>query len=104
VTLLGDAAHPMTPNLGQGAAQALEDAVVLANRLRGATDVESALRAYEAARVPRTSALVRRSRQLGAVAQLSSPLAASVRDLVLRAVPPRIHHAQQARALWVDLD
>jgi 2-polyprenyl-6-methoxyphenol hydroxylase-like FAD-dependent oxidoreductase len=47
VTLLGDVAHPMTPNLGQGACQALEDAVVLASCLDGATNLAAALRAYE---------------------------------------------------------
>jgi 2-polyprenyl-6-methoxyphenol hydroxylase-like FAD-dependent oxidoreductase len=47
VTLLGDAAHPMKPNIGQGAAQALEDAVVLGSCIAGSADPEQALRAYE---------------------------------------------------------
>src|SRR5262249_11632391 len=55
VTLLGDAAHPMTPNLGQGACQALEDAIVLAASLQ-ATDlgdrVPHALQSYQAMRLP----------------------------------------------------
>lgn len=56
VTLLGDAAHAMLPGLGQGANQALKDAVALAAHLAGASDLEGALRAYEAARITRGSA------------------------------------------------
>lgn len=54
VALLGDAAHPMSPDLGQGAGQALEDAVVLAAALAGAPDVSTALARYDAERRPRT--------------------------------------------------
>jgi salicylate hydroxylase/6-hydroxynicotinate 3-monooxygenase len=57
VVLLGDAAHPMTPYMAQGAATAIEDAAVLARCLdaAGSKDVEAALRRYEAHRKPRTS-------------------------------------------------
>jgi salicylate hydroxylase len=56
ITLLGDAAHPMLPFLGQGAATAIEDAYVLAGTLaRSPTDISATLRAYEAERVPRTT-------------------------------------------------
>ena len=53
VALLGDSAHAMTPFTGQGACQAIEDAVVLADCLRAEADVPAALRAYEARRLPR---------------------------------------------------
>jgi 2-polyprenyl-6-methoxyphenol hydroxylase-like FAD-dependent oxidoreductase len=95
VTLLGDAAHPMTPNLGQGAAQALEDAVVLARMLRDESDPVDRLRGYEAARIPRTAMIVRRSWQLGRLAQLSSPLACRLRDAFVAATPARIQRRQQ---------
>ena len=52
VTLLGDAAHPMTPDMGQGACQAIEDAVVLADCLTRWSEVAEALRAYESLRIP----------------------------------------------------
>jgi 2-polyprenyl-6-methoxyphenol hydroxylase-like FAD-dependent oxidoreductase len=65
VTLLGDAAHPMKPNIGQGAAQALEDAVVLGSCIAGSADPEEALRAYERRRIRRANAVVRASRQAG---------------------------------------
>ncbi|WP_433241357.1 FAD-dependent monooxygenase [Streptosporangium sp. CA-135522] len=67
VTLLGDAAHPMTPAAGQGAGMALEDAVVLAAGLRSRADVPAALKAYSAQRAPRTAEVVLRSRRTGGV-------------------------------------
>src|SRR5208337_5606461 len=57
VTLLGDACHPMTPYMAQGAAMAIEDAAVLSRCLEGAgrSGVPDALRCFEATRKPRTS-------------------------------------------------
>ena len=55
VTLLGDACHPMLPFLAQGAVMAIEDAYVLAQHLSGEATPETALKAYESARKPRTS-------------------------------------------------
>ena len=67
VCLLGDAAHAMLPHVGQGANQAIEDAVVLAELLAHAapSDVEEALAEYERARLPRTAAVQRGSRENG---------------------------------------
>ncbi|MFG3283215.1 FAD-dependent oxidoreductase [Streptomyces sp. NPDC048111] len=85
---LGDAAHAMTPNLGQGGCQAIEDAVVLAHLLDG-DDVPAALAAYSQARLARTDAIRVRSRRAGRVAALTHPLAAAARDLAVRATPAR---------------
>ena len=95
VTLLGDAAHPMTPNLGQGAAQALEDAIQLRDAIGIEPDPVRALRAYEEARIPRTTMIVRRSRQLGRMAQLESAWACRLRDAVVKATPTRVQRRQQ---------
>jgi len=80
VTLLGDAAHPTTPNLGQGACQALEDAVVLAHCLSETRPIEPALRKYQGLRLPRTTEIVRNSWQTGKVIQLDSPALEWLRD------------------------
>jgi 2-polyprenyl-6-methoxyphenol hydroxylase-like FAD-dependent oxidoreductase len=84
ITLLGDAAHPTTPNLGQGACQALEDAVVLATALRDAGVGADALRRYEATRRRRTAMITRQSWWLGKMLQLESPLAIRARNALLR--------------------
>jgi salicylate hydroxylase len=73
VTLLGDAAHPMLPFLGQGVAMAIEDAYVLARELaRSPHNVDSALRAYEAERVPRTAQVQLASRERGRILHKTS--------------------------------
>jgi len=86
VAILGDAAHPMTPDMGQGACQAIEDAVALADVLAGAgpDEVPAALRAFEAFRIPRASRIVRESRNAGAIAQWSNPIACRAREALLR--------------------
>jgi 2-polyprenyl-6-methoxyphenol hydroxylase-like FAD-dependent oxidoreductase len=103
VTLLGDAAHPMTPDLSQGAAQALEDAVVLAASLRAATDPVAGLRAYEQARRERTAQIVKRSQAAGRLAQSSSALGAGFRNLLIGSLPNRLHGIQQARIIDTEL-
>lgn len=81
IALVGDTAHAMTPNLAQGAGQAIGDAVVLAQHISGSTAyVPTALQSYSDARLVRTSALVQRSAQLAEAVQSESPLAARVRD------------------------
>lgn len=94
ITLLGDAAHPMTPNLGQGACQALEDAVVLASCLDGASDLAAGLRTYEQRRRQRTSRIMRQSRRIGQVGQWQHPLACVLRDALTRHVLARLQDRQ----------
>ncbi|MEV0123680.1 FAD-dependent monooxygenase [Streptomyces sp. NPDC050703] len=88
--LLGDAAHAMTPNLGQGACQALEDAVTLAHCLDGTADVAAALRSYDRQRRPRTRMVTRRSARLGRLGQLAWEPAVFARDLAARLTPARV--------------
>jgi 2-polyprenyl-6-methoxyphenol hydroxylase-like FAD-dependent oxidoreductase len=87
VTLLGDAAHPMTPNLGQGGCMAIEDAAVLARCLAKRAGAEEALRAYESKRRARAERVARFSRLYGAVGQWHSRAAARVRARLLSSVP-----------------
>jgi 2-polyprenyl-6-methoxyphenol hydroxylase-like FAD-dependent oxidoreductase len=89
VTLLGDAAHPMTPNLGQGACQAIEDALVLAVCLRSGGALAEALSHYELRRIPRTSRLIRESRRVGFVGQWQNPILTGIRNALVWAAPQR---------------
>ncbi|MEU9374199.1 FAD-dependent monooxygenase [Streptomyces sp. NPDC048255] len=86
--LLGDAAHAMTPHLGQGACQALEDAATLAASLAAEPTVASALARYDAERRPRSQSVARAARQAGRMGQqLAHPLAVAVRNTALRLAP-----------------
>jgi 2-polyprenyl-6-methoxyphenol hydroxylase-like FAD-dependent oxidoreductase len=87
MTLLGDAVHPTTPNLGQGGCMAIEDAVVLAQSLVSNGVSEKALRAYEEMRYARTAALTKYSRIYGMVGQWESGLATRSRRLAFSAAP-----------------
>jgi 2-polyprenyl-6-methoxyphenol hydroxylase-like FAD-dependent oxidoreductase len=109
VTLLGDAAHAMTPNLGQGACQAIEDALVLSTELRRASapDVllargparfDAGLRAYESARRERANSVVVAARRLGAIAQWQNPLACAARDALFRLTPASVMKKQLLEA------
>jgi 2-polyprenyl-6-methoxyphenol hydroxylase-like FAD-dependent oxidoreductase len=98
--LLGDAAHPMTPNLGMGGCQAIEDAVVLGHALARGPDVDAALAHYQARRVARANAFVNRSFRFGQLAHVRSRPVRWLRDRALGALP----RALTLRALRRDLD
>lgn len=87
VTLLGDAAHPMLPHTGQGAAQAIEDAVALGIVLAGAGDVAGALRHYERVRLSRTNALIARGRRAARATTTRNSFVIWLRSALIRAVP-----------------
>jgi salicylate hydroxylase len=89
LVLLGDAAHAMPPFLAQGAAMAIEDATVLADALAAAPDTASGLRAYVAARQPRTAAVAEASRKAGKRFHLRG-LAAAARNIVLGVAGERL--------------
>jgi 2-polyprenyl-6-methoxyphenol hydroxylase-like FAD-dependent oxidoreductase len=96
--LLGDAAHATTPNLGQGAAQALEDVAALAPLL-GARSPADAFLALERQRKRRAERVVKQSRAIGRIAQASNPVAARLRDLAARGMPAPLAYQQMARTL-----
>ena len=101
--LLGDAAHAMLPNLGQGAGQGIEDAVTLAVLFRHARDqdVDAVLARYTALRRRRTTELWRQSRLMARVAQASGPVVTRVRDIGMRLAPaPLIGTLSQRFHRW----
>jgi 2-polyprenyl-6-methoxyphenol hydroxylase-like FAD-dependent oxidoreductase len=65
VVLIGDAAHATTPHIGQGAAQAIEDGIVLAEELAGATTVDEALERFVVRRYERCKIVIEGSTQIG---------------------------------------
>lgn len=119
VVLLGDAAHAMTPNLGQGGGQALEDAATLtallapviadssgpvspadsvssAGTSTSAGGVDVQLRRYDRLRKRRSQSIAAKSRILGAVFQMQSPFLSGIRDAIFTAVPAKVTAAQAA--------
>lgn len=98
VTLLGDAAHPMLTSLGQGAALAMEDAVVLAQHLADATDIPAALRGYEDERRPRTRKMVQMAHSMSKMEQSEGPLRVAIRNNYFRWLP-RVAIDRQNRTL-----
>ncbi|GII96647.1 FAD-dependent monooxygenase [Sinosporangium siamense] len=87
IVLIGDAAHAITPDLGQGGCLALEDAVTLAVLSERHSAVPALLRAYGELRVARTQRLVGMSYRTSRVAQWREPLAIGLRDTVMRMIP-----------------
>lgn len=87
MTLLGDAAHPMTPNLGQGGGQAIEDAVVLDLCLSANGDITAAFKDYESRRIERAARVVQEARRFGRVGQLENAAARALRNLAVRMTP-----------------
>ncbi len=90
VTLLGDAAHPLLPHTGQGAAQAIVDAVTLGRMLGGGGDIEPALRSYERERRAKTAALLGQGRRIARMMRTTNPVACFIRELTVRLIPTKL--------------
>jgi 2-polyprenyl-6-methoxyphenol hydroxylase-like FAD-dependent oxidoreductase len=99
IVLLGDAAHATTPGIGQGAAQAIEDAVVLADELAGDGEAEDALARYEAVRRPRAELALKLSRRVDRAAQLQSRLGCRLRNFLAPRTPERAQQRQLDRLI-----
>ena len=88
--LLGDAAHGMTPDLGQGAGQVIEDAATLVLTMRtarGTVDVPGVLERYDALRIRRTRRMLLRSRRAGRLSRMDGHVVTTVRNAVMRVTP-----------------
>lgn len=102
VSLLGDAAHPMLPHTGQGAAQALEDAGALGIALAPVGNPVEALRRYEKVRSRRTARIVRRGRHIAKFTTTRNPVLGWVRAASIRIMPARAAAAGFLRARRID--
>ena len=103
ITLLGDAAHLALPFAGQGACQALEDAVWLSRYLARQSESVAALRAYEAHRQDRTEMIVKIGRRMARILHLSNPIAVTARNLLWRFGPDMLMERAAKRMASTDL-
>jgi 2-heptyl-3-hydroxy-4(1H)-quinolone synthase len=87
VALAGDAAHAVTPNLGQGAAMGIEDGYMLAKILKSSKTLDEALKKYENARFKRVKMIRDKSFMIGKLAQSSSRIFCFIRNMTYRAMP-----------------
>lgn len=87
VSLIGDAAHAMTPNMGQGAAMALEDSMVLVELARAQLPVQEMLGKLHGRRRSRVRWVQNQSRRIGRIGQLEGAFACGLRNAVLRLIP-----------------
>ena len=94
MALLGDAAHAMTPNLGQGGAQAIEDAWVLADRLAACPSIDQAQREYEGMRMAKVCWVVKTAWKIGKMANARSPWLEKARNLAMRWTPAWVNDRQ----------
>jgi 2-polyprenyl-6-methoxyphenol hydroxylase-like FAD-dependent oxidoreductase len=102
VTLLGDAAHPIRANLGQGGCQAIEDAVFLAG-CASSTDPVQALQRYEAGRRGRATYVARLSHLMSLLEHTRGRLPRALRDAILRVVPTSLMLRSMATLLSPEL-
>ena len=102
VALAGDAAHATTPNMGQGAGMAIEDAVVL-SRLLSEHQPDYGLKLYEQLRMKRTHNIVKSSYQLGSVAQWENAWLRKVRNAAFRKIPVSVQEKQMRQLYEVVL-
>ncbi|GAB3307140.1 flavin-dependent monooxygenase [Hymenobacter tenuis] len=97
VLLLGDAGHATTPNMGQGAGMAIEDAAVLGQCIaQTPDDVAAAFLQFEQRRLKRTTRVVQTSWQLGRVGQLENPVLTTLRNGLMRLLPAAVSRSQMA--------
>jgi 2-polyprenyl-6-methoxyphenol hydroxylase-like FAD-dependent oxidoreductase len=98
ITMLGDAAHPAAPTLGQGGCQAIEDAVTLGWCCAEDDNVEAALLKYQSRRLDRANSFVREARMMGRLGLWRNPLALYVREAIMRSMPVKYRQSQLAQA------
>lgn len=94
VCLIGDAAHATTPNLGQGACQAIEDAYVIGELCNNLNSIENILQHYEAIRKKKAHYIVNTSWSLGKLAHIENPLGIKIRNFIMKNIPKSANKKQ----------
>ena len=101
--LIGDAAHAATPNLGQGACQAIEDAYVLGRCLDTETDMQTVFKNYEQLRLKKALSIVKISWQIGKLAQIDNSVGVWFRNNLLKYTPEFVNRNQMKMIFNIDL-
>lgn len=102
IVLIGDAGHATTPNMGQGACQAIEDAIILADELSKTDNVAAAFKAFENRRIQRVHRIVNTSWTFGKIAHIENPWLISARNFLFRHIPASINEKQVQVVYEVD--
>ena len=102
ILLIGDAGHATTPNMGQGACQALEDVVVLLDELNPNNMVTHAFSSFEKRRSNRTRYITNTSKFIGSVAQWDNGLLIALRNTLMKLMPPKLAQKKLEKLLSVD--
>jgi 2-polyprenyl-6-methoxyphenol hydroxylase-like FAD-dependent oxidoreductase len=102
ILLIGDAAHATTPNLGQGACQAVEDAVILAAAIKNNSNITLAFKEFEQRRLKRTHWIVNTSWRIGKMAQLENKFLIRCRDFLFRNIPKKVNEKQFTKIYTTD--
>ena len=102
IVLIGDAAHATTPNMGQGACQAIEDAVLLSKCMEANQDYEKAFKTFEQMRLKRVHWIVNMSWVIGRMAQFEKSWLIFLRNRLLNLVPDFINKAQQRKISKIE--
>lgn len=102
VCLIGDACHAMTPNMGQGAGQGIEDAYILAHCLKD-NDVSEAFKRFQKLRIRKVKTIVNTSWRIGKIAQLDSSISRKLRNMILRITPQKVAQNQLAKLIQLEI-
>jgi 2-polyprenyl-6-methoxyphenol hydroxylase-like FAD-dependent oxidoreductase len=100
--LIGDAAHATTPNLGQGANQAVEDAYILGKSIGSSSSISEAFGIYQKTRIKKAHMIVNTSWQFGKVSQLENRAAVWIRNNLMRLMPDSMNFKQIERIFEID--
>lgn len=102
ILLIGDAGHATTPNMGQGACQALEDVAVLVDELKKNNKTSAAFQSFDKRRLARTRYITDTSKFIGEVSQWENPFKIAIRNTMLKILPDSISQYSLKKLLSVD--
>jgi len=102
VCLIGDAAHALTPNMGQGACQAIEDAFILAECM-AKHDMNKAFELFQHLRLPKANLVVKASWVIGKMAHIPNPVLIELRNQIMRLTPAKLNRKQTEKIFELPL-